>query len=707
MRLINTKSAILLMALLSLCSILVAATFLYPVVLPTGSTSAFLPFFFRLGGAVAIFLLVYSIIKKPLKNSKYLKITLLVLALIFQIIFLLTFARPVYTDTGYVMTMAGRLVSGNHNWYQYFYIYPNNVNVVIWWSILFKPLSWLGINNFFGIYPWIQMLMLDFAIVFLTKSLEIVNKKISLIFLFTTLYYVPLFMYAIFPYNDVVAVALIMVVIGCFVRYQNVSSIKNKAIIGTIMLLAMALAVAIRQNSAIILIALVLTIFFSKNFSKKEKSSLIIVGLVFALLGTATFTHLQKTSGFVSKPSLVTPSVRYVNMSWNPNTHGQIDGPDSFLYAELPKDERTKKINAELKHRIKILGLKGSVVHLVKKVSFMFSLGFSNQDMGGMQVKPPLLKYEWQAGELSEFIGNLFQPVYILITSFASFALYTIYKKRDVINDVLFNVSIFSSYSIVGIYTFHILFWEVRDRYAVPMFPFFLILAVIGLYLYIQNVKDEKNKFTISSKSGIKIGLIAAILLLLGFGTSFKHSQEMTGRGGAVYTSGFSMYTEEQKELATIKANSIYKTDSFELQSPANTLYLNYSKLTKEQTKNLNVTLINQTTKQSKKLAVENKEMTYLNTYQPGKYELIIQNTGSEDLKTPILQSVDTDNIQGPKVSENGKVVRGLNTIFSFADNVSTKWISLPTYITLHLLFIAALLIAMFKMNILKMKENF
>ncbi|MBS9337738.1 hypothetical protein [Fructobacillus parabroussonetiae] len=702
---INTKTMILILTLVSLLSILVSAIILYPTGLPTGSTSAFLPVFFRLGAAAAVAVLSYSFFVKKSKYAKVFVLFLIFLALICQLVFLLTFARPVYTDTGYVMTMAGRLVDGVHEWYQYFYIYPNNVNVVIWWSLLFKPLSLIGITNYFGIYPWIQMLMLDLGIFYLHRSLKKINDQTSNIFLLVTLFYAPIFFYAIFPYNDVVAVSLIMVVIGSFIRFQMALRGKNQIVQGLIMMLALALAVSIRQNSIIILIALLATIIFTKSFSKKAKTLLVLGGVLFTLFGTLGFNQLQKNAGFISKPDLVTPSVRYVNMSWNPNTHGQIDGPDSFLYSGLPKKERTEKINAELKHRIKILGVKGSVIHLWKKIAFMFSLGLSNQDMGGLQVKPPLLKYEWQAGELTEFLGNIFQPFYILVLSVSSFFIFYVLKNREKLDSFVFNTVIFSSYSIVGVFTFHILFWEVRDRYAMPMFPFLLLLAAMGIKLLSDKSQESVNLPHVKLISWKTISVLSGILLLLSMITSYSHSQQPTGRGGAVYTSGFSMYTEGQKELANIKAHSRYQTDSFELASPANTLYLNFSKLSKAEAKDLSVKLINKTTGSIKNLKVENKEMAYLDSYKPGKYQLLIVNNGNFKLQTPILQQVETKNIQGPQVSENGRVTTGLNAIFSFADNVRTKWITLSVFILLHAFFLIALIFGVLRINNYKKRQ--
>ncbi|GAO99111.1 AdipoR/hemolysin III family protein [Fructobacillus ficulneus] len=672
--------------------ITISAIFLYPLTFSEGSTVGFLNFLFRIGAAIAILLFAFQLGKsKNIKNHKAYFVTFIIVALFCQLVFLSTFSRPVYTDTGYVTTMAGRLIDGNHNWYQYFFIYPNNVNVVLFWRLVLTPFHWIGVTNYELILPWIQMLMLDIGIFYLSRSLKIFSKPLSSIFLLVALFYTPWFMYAIFPYNDVIAIALIMGVIGSFVRLLNSNSNQCKWLHGFMMMLMLGVAVTIRQNSVIILIALLLTVLFSKQFTKQLKFGLLVLGILFSLIGTLSFHQFQSSEGFHSKPNLVTPSVRYVNMSWNPNTSGQIDGPDSFLYSNYPKKERSKLITAELKHRIKNLGVIGIPKHAIKKIAFMFSLAYSNEDMGGIQIKPPLLKNEWQAEPFLEMIGNLFQPVYIVLLLSAGLITLYVLKNRKSVNDTIFNLTVFSAFSIVGIFTFHILLWEVRDRYALPMIPFLLILAAVGLKTFFDIARNQIESNKVKKRTS-GIAILALLFLLTSFGVSLSQSQKQVTRTGSVYYSGFSMYTENENELVSIPGHAIVKTDVFRLKSSASEFNIDFSKLSREDLKHIKVTLVRTDKKKSWNIKLMPATVTYYGNFSVGKYQLKIENNGQNSIKTNAVQNVGTTNIQGPKVMMNNHDVKGLNTIFNFTDIHVTRWMNLNIYIFVHFIFIVMLL---------------
>ncbi|CAK1248627.1 hypothetical protein [Fructobacillus evanidus] len=693
MRKLSVHNLILSFALIAIALITASAIFLYPLNLVDGSTGGFLSGFYRLGASLAILFFGFYVAQKvSVKQRKIYYIIFLVLAILAQLVFLLTFVRPVYTDTGYVTTMAARLIEGNHQWYNYFYTYPNNVNVTLWWSYLLTPFHWLGVTHYAPILPWIQMLMLDLGIIYLSRSLRLVNRVLSTIFMFIALFYIPWFMYAVFPYNDVVAIALMMGVIGSLIRLLSNESSKQKWLHGTALMLMLGIAVTIRQNSVIILIALLLTILFSKQFNFKLKSGLIILGVFFSLLGTVSFHHFQKVEGFQSKPTMVTPSVRYVNMSWNPHTAGQIDGPDSFLYSNFPKKERAKLITDELKHRIKELGVLGVPKHAIKKIAFMFSLAYSNEDMGGLQINRPLLKYEWESTPFLEFIGNLFQPIYILLLALAMLAVINVLKNRKTIDPRILNLTIFSAFSIVGIFTFHILLWEVRDRYALPMLPFLLLLAAIGMQLLFGLLKKRQETVQLVTN---KFVLLSLVLLMASFLVSFSRANDKVGRDGFVYNSGFALYTENGDELVSIPGKTTVETGTFNLKSPSNNLNIDFSKLSKEQLDQLRVTLIRTDQHQSWTLNLKQSWSSYPGQYPVGNYRLKIENISTYPVKTDVLQNLETTNLQGPSVKMNQKNVKGLNAIFSFTDHHDTTWINRYVYIFLHLIFVALLLIAL------------
>lgn len=683
---IDLNTTILGLALISIFSIFVSGVFLFSLGNFSDIGTAFQPFMYRIGGGLVVFLVALVLIKKPIVHQKLFSLLFGLLVLIAQLLIIISFVRPVYTDTAYVMTMAGRLIEGNHTWYQYFYIYPNNVNVTIWWAVLLKPFHWIGMNNYLSIIPWIQMVMLDAGVIYLSLSLKKINVTFAKIFAFVSFIYVPLFMFVVFPYNDVIAIMLIMIVLGSFIRLQKSELKKTKMLNALLMAFAFALAVTLRQNSIIILMAFVFMLILSRSFTVKAKSLMIGLTIAFTLIGSMIAGGVQKNQGFVNHPSQVTPAVRYVNMSWNPNTSGQIDGPDSFLFAELPKKERTKKINSELKHRIKVLGITGIPLHITKKIAFMFSIGFPYQDLGGTYVKSPILQREWQTGPFFDILGNLFQPLYLFVLGMAGYALYTGVRRKNDYSNTERNLVVFSAFSILGVFTFHILLWEVRDRYALPMIPFILLLAVFGITRLAKNVNQtDKFKAVLTKKNVLTI---VAILLLAGsFITGLSRFSKTVNHPGIVYKSGFSLYTEGQQELKKFEANSQYESAPFKLDSTATNFTFDLARAKKSDLKNLEIVLVN--TDNGRKWSIPVSKNVNVNTEFPsGSYKLIVNNTSNHDIDSGMLQALDTNYIQGPIVKKNGQKLSGYNFIFEFTDNHPSTLISKQTYCFLYLPFL-------------------
>ncbi|CAK1229685.1 PMT family glycosyltransferase ArnT/Agl22 [Fructobacillus cardui] len=486
------------MLLLVLSLIFISAMLMNPLGLKTGSTPYLSPIF-RFGGLIAIFVFVYQIAKKRNNRSlKWLEIVLIFLALSIQVVFLLTFFRPVYTDTGIITSMIGRLIEGNHNWFEYYSLYPNNVNITIFWSIILKPLRWFGVTSFQSWIHWIQMLLLDFGIFYLARAFKIVNQKLGTIFFYLALFYMPWYMYSIFPYNDLLAISIFMVIIGTIIRLFSVAEDETRKRVAYTVFISIlfAFSVTIRQNSIIILIAFILAILFNKTIDRYLKSFLLVLVILLTVVMTVVSNQIARSDGFEANADRATPAVRWINMSWNPNTSGEIDGRDSSVYDNLLKKDRAKKLNVELRKRLEVLGIKGILHHTIKKIAFMCSFGFSNQDMDGLQINKPILQNYGQTSSFMNMLSNLFQPFYLLLLAFAGYSCWNILTKKLQLAKSLEFLVLFSSFSIVGICTFHIILWEVRDRYVLPIIPFFLFLSAFGIYTFFEKRRQNDVKKT-------------------------------------------------------------------------------------------------------------------------------------------------------------------------------------------------------------------
>lgn len=701
-RLFNRKFftwPVIVSAIVMFVSLVFVASFRYPETGFRIEQSSFLPALFRIAAVLSLIVFLFVLKKRRMSLSKRGIVLLVSLGLLFQLLFLFTFSRSVFSDTGYVMTMVGRLLDGQRSWYEYFYFYPNNVNVTLFWAICLAPFKWLGLTKFFFIVSLLQLVFLDIALFYFGMSLNKVWKKAGWLVIILTLFYLPVLTYIVFPYNDLIAVATIFSVLASFVRLSAAKETRGQVIQLVIMMFLMAVGIIVRQNSVIILIALLLTLLFVAKISRKMKLLAVVLGLSFTLIGTVGMKSVQKQVGYVSQPSLVTPSIRYVTMSWNPQTSGEINGPDSGMYGNLPKNERSKKIMVVFKQRLKTLGVKGILDHLLKKETFQFALAYSNQDMAKMKVNG-LVKQQWQVPTLLAYLGNLYQPFYLLMILSAIYVNWLILRKKKVLSDLLYSLVIFSDLSILGVFTFHVFLWEVRDRYALPAIPFLLLLTVIawGIYKEQKPVVCPKKRFVLPG-----VATVSLALLLLGFGTGLQHFTANETKIGNVYASGFGFYTDNGRQKATIQPGHDYQTATFQLKDSATNFGFTLGDVTDAEAAQLKITVTNLSTKQVYQIQARAGLNSLDNHFAKGTYRLDVKNEGQKAVKTTFLQQLNTTNIQGPTVKDNGQKVTGLNFVYDFSTVKNSARFSLLAYLSLYLFFAFLLL---FSYILIKIKRK-
>ncbi|MCK8616840.1 hypothetical protein LNP00_00445 [Fructobacillus sp. M158] len=684
--------------LILVLSVILSAALLFS---PLDGFSPYLGPLYRIGGALTVFLVIFWLLKRKF-NTKSLYVYLAVVGVV-QIIFLLTFNWPMYVDTGYVMTMAGRIIEGHHEWYRYFYYYPNNVNITIFWSVFLKPLHMLGVTNYLHIIPFFQMAFMDFSILVLFTKLKQYNQKFATMFLVFTTIYLPWYMYTLMAYSDILTVSLLMLMTASYISLNQTSDKKIKVFYTILTFGLILLAFYLRQNAVIILIGLLLTGIFNINWTNRFKFFFVITGLIFTLGSLTISNKIQKHEGYVPNKEIANPTISWVTMSWNPTSSGEVIPGESFPYKELNSKDRSNQLKSDLISRLKTLGPFGIVKHAYKKVVYMFSVADVNQDFHGFQISTSLIGSQYKSSVFLNWIGNLFQPIYIIILSFALYGVFALLKNFTRAHSIEKNVLLLSCFSILGIFAFHILFWEVRDRYSLPLTPFLLMMSAYGVSC-LANIPQEER---LSKKKGLVASFIAALFLIAGlllpFNTTHREFPQFAGNS---YQSGFGMYTEFGKELYSVKGNSVYRSTVFQTKGAANKLTLNLgSSLTYEQAQNLEINLYKS---DGHKIWSSH---AYEGSWQPfdvqlpeGKYSIEIRNMSGEAITIPCMQGLQTSNIQGPDISENGKRVNGLNMIFNLYDlhdtnafyRQMTKW-AFVLYLVLSVLVLCIFLYVYFR----------
>ncbi|USS91904.1 hypothetical protein [Fructobacillus americanaquae] len=638
-----------------LAIIFLVALVMDPLPIKIAGISQNLGFSFRLLSLCTLLIWLVIVKKQQLRFQTSWYWLIIVGIICLQLFFVLNFFRPVYTDTSYIVDMAASLSHGSHDWPFYFITYPNNYNITVVWAIIFKVLSLVGINSVQLAYPWIQLIALDFSILMFFWAIKIWSKSYAKWLLLLALAYLPIFMYTIFPYNDIFSVSLLFLSIGFFVRYLLAHSLKQQFVYGLLLAFAMAAAVTIRQNTIVILIALLITISILKSISIKQKGILIGVVVLSTLLFNFAFKTTQKHFNYHPQKQLVTPAIRYINMSWNPATSGEIDGNDAWRYANLDKSKRSELLTDELKSRLKQLGPVGIIKHVIKKTAFMFSIGFPKQDMDGLSSHSTSIS----TTTLFTFLSNFFQPIYLSYLLLALLGVTFKVKNYDGIEKAL---SLFSSLSITGIFTFQILLWEVRDRYVLPMLPFLIVLTALFFKGQGRKKSDGQTFFQkltamIEKRKSELIVSAIGILVLLAFGLSYQQQNHqkkgIIEQTNVQYSSGYWRYAEGNQSSRLLQPATTYQTATFQLKHDANDLTLNTNDLDQGAIDQLKVFLVNQSNGKQHKIQLTATQTHYPVSLTEGAYRFVVKNIGQTDIRSALLVSQLSNQIQGPAVFAN------------------------------------------------------
>lgn len=419
-----------------------------------------------------IFRFVFRIIsKKDKKIGNYFLLFLLFLFVIFQFVFSIYQHRLPNTDTGYVYIQAQNLAVNNQHWSHYFYIYPNNVNISIFLSIFYRFINVFNISNPIIATSFLQIFLLDASILFLYKVIKkYLNQKASQRFLIFSFLYLPFSFFSQFIYNDLISISLLFFSISLFLIFLKTKSkyIKLLSLFASAFL--MGFSYQLRSNLLLVILAFLITFVLRKE-SFKEKILNLATIMIAVVISAGIFSAAQSANGFKREPNLETPSLRWINMSLNPNTQGQIDGRDGWLYETQGYSfkKKQKLYKKALAKRLSNYDIVSITKHFFDKSNLMFSRGWIS-DTEYTQVNSRGSS-SWFTRN-SYLVINVFRPFYLLLLLLS---LITIIKKFREKN--IDELTIFSTLSILAIFSFHVFLWEAGERYGMLLMPFVLLLA--------------------------------------------------------------------------------------------------------------------------------------------------------------------------------------------------------------------------------------
>ncbi|MCX2456191.1 hypothetical protein [Lacticaseibacillus nasuensis] len=400
-------------------------------------------------------------------------------------------------DTYRVISQADRLAAGNHSWpVLYFYRYPNNVILASFLGGWFSLFNFMGISEFLALEILNIVLLNTFILLIIRTTAQLSGRQsytlAALAFFvfspFAYTYYLQIF------YSDLPVMISILVVIRAvyfWPKWSRRDRISNGIVTG----LATLVAQLLRPNTLVIVPALLIVALVCWRGIKVNSHLFVLFGVLVVAIGLSVPVKslIYRGVGFSANEKYELPLESWIAMGVQPETKGTYNY--SVVVGDLRAKNKSERKSNDLKiikNTLKRLGPIGIGKQLIFKTETLLNSGDINAWYSGGQREAP----EWYLNQRM-FIGNYVRIIYQLMTLMIYFTLiwfvltwrYPSENKMDKSWIAMMFVLVLS----LGYMGFHILVWEVEQRYGEILRPlFWLLLLSLGSTRSIQLVSEPK-----------------------------------------------------------------------------------------------------------------------------------------------------------------------------------------------------------------------
>ncbi|WP_338209172.1 hypothetical protein [Lactiplantibacillus paraxiangfangensis] len=414
---------------------------------------------------------------------------LVALLIIAQLVVACSFIDVSRADAFYVRTQALALVQGQYHWLHYFMIYPNNVNFTLLEASLIKVITsviaspWVVLNG-------LRFLWIDTALVssyYLLKRWRY-GCTAMLGLLVVWIVSPPVYAYALYAYTDALVMPLVIDVLAVLTWALNRHGWQKwgGVIAGECLL---AIGVAMKSNLVVFEIAFILlslVLGFQHRVAWQTVggwllSAVVTLGVVFSLFGV-----WRQQAGFYADAKSQLPATSWIAMSLNPKYSGQYDHADfESVHQQPTAAAKQRRAKTMISRRVKQLGVTGFVGHLAQKMRIFWATGdFDSFKLTTQWIRAPHF-YVTNQRQIQFWLVLMTQAGYLTLLIEAGVVLMTARVDRQGV--------LLIALTILGLTAFHVLFWEVEPRYALPLLPGLALLGVIGM--------SERAQWTLNARS--------------------------------------------------------------------------------------------------------------------------------------------------------------------------------------------------------------
>lgn len=449
-------------------------------------------------------------IKKISSKKKYIIIGILLLIyIIIGIIWVVLRDATPIADSMRVYEAATDIFKGRDlTSVRYFELNPQNLSISFFFSLLFMIFH----SNNLWIIKIANILANCFTVIglyFITKLLKKdydINETKSLVLSLT---YIPIILLVNFIYGDIISLPFSIFSIYFTMKYGK----ENKSHYLLISAFLMMIAVILRMNNLILVIASILYLILNlqlkeKKIDKKEKIkkigiklTLMLVFIVISLVPSKILTATLQAQYNLDKKREI-PATRYIAMGMQEGTraNGWYNSETGDI-AHTEKKINHKQYNDMIKERITYFTnhIPYAIKFYVKKIASMWteplqesiwqnlSFNFESLNKNKTFSKDKIAALEKTDAKIlnNEKITQLYLKAIIFII-FGTVILFIIQNRKKISNEAILLLLVF-----LGGFFFHIL-WEGKSRYIIP----YLIILIPLASIKVKKIKIKKKILT-------------------------------------------------------------------------------------------------------------------------------------------------------------------------------------------------------------------
>lgn len=433
------------------------------------------------------------------KESRGLRILACVWAGGLSLFFVLLFRCQVVCDSGFLSQYAIEFMKGNYEALlekDYLYYYPFQLGMIAVLELIYRL---FGIENYlaFQLINVVAIVMVIFMLHGITREL-FEEKKVIQWELILSMGMLPLFLYAPFVYGDVLGVALGVGAIYSGILYLKRGRWRDLLVSAG----AFMLAVAVKSNTNILVVALCITLLLKSVYSRKWVLLVGILGIVlFSQVGVQAINYTYaKRAGIDRVPDGV-PRVAWIAMGLQDavetdNGCGWYNGYNMDVYTESGYDTETAAERSIESIEASIQGFIQDPGHAIYYFYRKFTSQWNDPAFQSLMMNEWYSRYTTPRWRLADFfiygfgrkilsqVMNLYHLLFLVFSAAGCMAVIRNWRLERAC--LLLNV--------FGGILFHMI-WEAKSRYALPYFVLLLPVAAYGLTRIsgkIKNIYERK-----------------------------------------------------------------------------------------------------------------------------------------------------------------------------------------------------------------------